>query len=1149
MSTLKGIFEPFRPYVQKQLKVRKMIMMNPIPVEGIGADSINTPYFIEFFDGGSTDLTEGFSLSQRSNIFSEDTFFGYTTEKQCVIRMMSGVDLRVGDLSANFLKKEGADPDLKYLQNDPAGLAKQYVLEGGTQFYREIELKDETGAPLAGGDRFKQWGGLREGLPPDNLKDMDGNPTNSDPSRAFSYGDKHIRSDADDDFGMVPMPGIKDAEIRTKSDNGALREAKVNFICHNRRQLEILEMLYMRPGYPICLEWGWDPYIDNEGIKRKNEFSIRDEFFSEAQTLETLNEQIRKYKEATGGNFDGFIGYCKNFTFKANKFGGYECTTEIMAHGEIIESLKSQKTHNEFKDVNGNLTVDIQDSLLFYLRSIKYTFRSPKDIMFLNDYHTPALDNLGYPIAGEHHNYVDIDETEGLPTWDDMRTELGYSGTGCPSWYRGNDLIGISYLHIEYFTCMYENNVSVRVFVDAEELLKNNEYTAFSPVAYEASYNKPERKLQTIDYKSFTYEQYEDTFRNGEDKSDMMSEGAFYGLMGAYEMFPSTLSGKFFTNLGGFFENGKWGVQAELLVRNATPIQGPVESFDRKQQIEIIETFQSNLKNIDSKLQSFKAGYLDIIHLYQHINKEEFSTAIDSSDLPVVDADGNPAAGVGLESFLGGSIIKQTVKNDSTNASSGYKKNVYVRWDLLCQMINHLSTYKSVRYSDIDKPTTDKKTKEAFFDKFRLKSPQMELTYMNANRKTWNNKPRNLHQGKVIRESQNDSFYLPYTAPRVTSTDPIRAYEIPLEKPGLQLRWNPDLGVVNEEPELNGLQYSYNGTVVTAGSNDNPALPFNTVVTTPVWVPDPEGTSGTWFSFTGTGADPNSLVYPWEAPVDTLDINNELHFVYDSQVVWNQWNEDEPNYFNQNQLTSNIGNVESDSLIFQPIKYRLPTEAEWEFFHNHQPWDFWDGSGQNQGDGPYFDFTNPLGFNFGSYVNNNLNLTTENPWENTYNWMDHQAGLNNAITPTKVVNLETEDYHPLIGASLDESICLMPHQGIFDSLFDLDADGKGSVSYDKELWNSYDRNEEEMVTTKVNFRDISSYASGDSVTNIHDKNVRHSIGYVYFNLDFVIKCYEDIRLKDYVTNNDNSFFALNDKFNIYDFVKALWDGVNVATGH
>ena len=38
------------------------------------------------------------------------------------------------------------------------------------------------------------------------------------------------------------MPGIVDAEIRTKSDNGSLREAKVNYVCYNRRQLEVLEL-------------------------------------------------------------------------------------------------------------------------------------------------------------------------------------------------------------------------------------------------------------------------------------------------------------------------------------------------------------------------------------------------------------------------------------------------------------------------------------------------------------------------------------------------------------------------------------------------------------------------------------------------------------------------------------------------------------------------------------------------------------------------------------------------------------------------------------------------------------------------------------------------------------------------------------------
>ena len=55
------------------------------------------------------------------------------------------------------------------------------------------------------------------------------------------------------------MPGIIDAQIRTKTAYGSLREAKVTFECHNRRQLEVLEMLYMRPGYVAVLEWGSTP--------------------------------------------------------------------------------------------------------------------------------------------------------------------------------------------------------------------------------------------------------------------------------------------------------------------------------------------------------------------------------------------------------------------------------------------------------------------------------------------------------------------------------------------------------------------------------------------------------------------------------------------------------------------------------------------------------------------------------------------------------------------------------------------------------------------------------------------------------------------------------------------------------------------------
>ena len=117
------------------------------------------------------------------------------------------------------------------------------------------------------------------------------------------------------------MPGIIDAEIRTKSDNGSLREAVVNFVCDNRRQLEVLEMLYMRPGMPIVLEWGWNPYIDNKGNKQVNNFSVREQFFKSTSTMDSIMSLIRKYKESSGGNFDGIMGYCKNFSFKANEIG------------------------------------------------------------------------------------------------------------------------------------------------------------------------------------------------------------------------------------------------------------------------------------------------------------------------------------------------------------------------------------------------------------------------------------------------------------------------------------------------------------------------------------------------------------------------------------------------------------------------------------------------------------------------------------------------------------------------------------------------------------------------------------------------------------------------------------------------------------
>ena len=144
-----------------------------------------------------------FGEKERSN-----QFLTYTANKQCTIRLTSGVKL----VDSSILTESHTGDEI----------ALAYRLESG--------IKDGN----------TNRGGI-----------------------GGAYGDPSIRSNAANGFGIVPMPGIISANIETKSAYGSLRQAKVNFVCHNQRQLEILELLYMRPGYTLLLEWGWTPYIDN----------------------------------------------------------------------------------------------------------------------------------------------------------------------------------------------------------------------------------------------------------------------------------------------------------------------------------------------------------------------------------------------------------------------------------------------------------------------------------------------------------------------------------------------------------------------------------------------------------------------------------------------------------------------------------------------------------------------------------------------------------------------------------------------------------------------------------------------------------------------------------------------------------------------
>ncbi len=60
--------------------------------------------------------------------------------------------------------------------------------------------------------------------------------------------------------GLLPIGGITGITIEDVN-RGSVRKAKVNIKVYNRFQFNLVELLYLRLGYLMILEWGWDKYV------------------------------------------------------------------------------------------------------------------------------------------------------------------------------------------------------------------------------------------------------------------------------------------------------------------------------------------------------------------------------------------------------------------------------------------------------------------------------------------------------------------------------------------------------------------------------------------------------------------------------------------------------------------------------------------------------------------------------------------------------------------------------------------------------------------------------------------------------------------------------------------------------------------------
>jgi hypothetical protein len=145
-------------------------------------------------------------------------------------------------------------------------------------------------------------------------------------------------------FGFSPMPGIIDADLKTLN-RGSIKKATINIKCFNKYQFDIIDVLYLRLGYSIFLEFGSSIYYnpDKELTTLDQSLMSEEYFFSsdyDKSDYSVWLPIIEERRKASGGNYDGMFGVVSNFSWTFGEDGSYSIKLEIISHGDVIESLK-----------------------------------------------------------------------------------------------------------------------------------------------------------------------------------------------------------------------------------------------------------------------------------------------------------------------------------------------------------------------------------------------------------------------------------------------------------------------------------------------------------------------------------------------------------------------------------------------------------------------------------------------------------------------------------------------------------------------------------------------------------------------------------------------------------------------------------------
>ena len=149
------------------------------------------------------------------------------------------------------------------------------------------------------------------------------------------------------EFGIVPMPGIVSMDSQDLN-RGSIKKSRVKIKAYNRQQFDLIDVLYLRLGYTVLLEFGNSHFWDSgENIKPGSDTLtpmsptlIDTDFFKKDDNYYELLEKIEDKRRENRGNYDGILGTISNFSWTFAADGTYDIDLDIMSIGSVIESLK-----------------------------------------------------------------------------------------------------------------------------------------------------------------------------------------------------------------------------------------------------------------------------------------------------------------------------------------------------------------------------------------------------------------------------------------------------------------------------------------------------------------------------------------------------------------------------------------------------------------------------------------------------------------------------------------------------------------------------------------------------------------------------------------------------------------------------------------